>query len=328
MKAILWTKYGPPDVLQLQEVEKPTPKENEILVRVRAATVTAGDCEMRSLKMPMGIGLPMRAVTGLIRPKRIQILGQEFAGEVEAVGAGVTRYQVGDRLFGNTGLFTGSYAEVICLPEVRGDMDGVYTRMPENLSFEEAAAAPTGGLEALHFLSAANIQPGQKVLVNGAGGSIGTFGVQIAKLYGAHVTAVDSGPKLEMLRSIGADEVIDYTQEDFTKGGQKYDVIFDVPGKAPLSGAIRSLAGNGVFLLANPNIRKLIRGPRLARRQGKRFFAKTNEMKPEDLVQLKEMLEAGKLKVVIDRRYPLAETAEAHRYVESGQKQGNVVIEI
>jgi NADPH:quinone reductase-like Zn-dependent oxidoreductase len=326
LKAIIWTRYGPPEVLQLREIEKPAPKENEVLVKVRATTVTAGDFEMRALKFPLFLWLPMRLFVGIIKPRRVKILGQEFAGEVEEVGGAVTKYKAGDKVFGNAGLFTGTYAEYICLPETPGDMDGVFAPMPENLSFQEAAAVPTGGLEALHFLRHANIQQGQKLLINGAGGSIGTFGLQLAKRYGAHVTAVDHGAKLEMLRSLGADQVIDYTREDFTKSGQTYDLIFDVVGKARVTGVFGSLNENGIYLLANPNLGKVVRGMWLSRGSSKRMFAQTNSLALKDLLELKAMIEAGELKVVIDRSFPLEETAEAHRYVESGQKQGNVVI--
>jgi len=214
MKAIVCTKYGPPDVLQLQEVDKPIPKDNEVLIKIIGATVTAGDCEIRSFKFPLWLWLLARLGFG-IRGPRQKILGQELAGEIEAVGNEVTRFRKGDQVFASTGWNLGAYAEYICLPE-----DGMLALKPSNLTFEEAAAIPTGGLAALHYLRKGNIQPGQTVLINGAGGSIGTFAIQLAKYYGAEVTAVDSTGKLDMLRSIGADQVIDYTQEDFTKSGR------------------------------------------------------------------------------------------------------------
>jgi NADPH:quinone reductase-like Zn-dependent oxidoreductase len=326
MKAIVWTKYGPPDSLQLQEVAKPIPKDHEVLVKVHATTVTAGDCEMRSLKFPLFLSFPMRIYAGPIRPTRIKIIGQELAGEIEAVGKNVKLFKESDQVFASTGFSIGTYAEYVCLPEEPKEMDGVMAIKPANMTYEEAAAVPVGGLEALHFLGKADIRSGHKVLINGAGGSIGTIGVQLAKIYGAEVTAVDSTEKLDMLRSIGADHVIDYTQEDFTKGGAAFDVIFDVVGKGSYSGCIRSLKQNGRYLLANPSMSKMVRGVWTSRRSSKKVFIKVASPKTVDLIFLKELIEAGKIKTIIDRRYPLEQMAEAHRYVETGQKKGNVVI--
>ncbi len=326
MNAIVWTKYGPPDVLQLGEVEKPTPKDNEVLVKVYAATVTAGDCEARSLKFPLWLSLPMRIYVGLRKPKRITILGQELAGEIESVGKDVKLFEEGDQVFAATGFGMGAYAEYTCLPEE--SEDGVLAKKPANMTYEEAATVPTGGLEALHFLRKGNIRSGQKVLINGAGGSIGTFGIQLAKHFGAEVTGVDSTGKLDMLRSIGADHVIDYTQEDFTKSGETYDVIFDVVGKSSFSGSIRSLKQNGRYLIANPKLLKMVRGLWTSRRSSKKVIFEYASRKTEDLIFLKELIEAGTIKSVIDRRYPLEQTAEAHRYVEQGHKKGNVVITV
>ena len=326
MKAIVWTKYGPPDGLQLKEVEKPTPKANEVLIRIHATTVTAGDCEMRSLKFPFWLWLPIRLYVGLRRPGRIRILGQELAGEIEAIGKGVRRFAEGDQVFATTGFGLGAYAEYICRPEE--PEEGALAIKPANMSYEQAACIPTGGLEALHFLRKANIHSGQKVLINGAGGSIGTIAVQLAKHFGAEVTGVDSTGKLDMLRSIGADQVIDYTQEDFTQSGQTYDVIFDVVGKSSFSGSIRSLKENGYYLIANPQLSKMVRGRWASRNSGKKVILETTNQKTEDLITLKELVEAGTIKPVIDRRYPLEQMAEAHRYVETGQKIGNVVINV
>ncbi|UCF61852.1 MAG: NAD(P)-dependent alcohol dehydrogenase, partial [Anaerolineaceae bacterium] len=251
MKAIVWTEYGPPDVLQLQEVEKPAPKEDEVLIRIHATTVTAGDCEQRSLKLPISIQLIMRAYVGLKRPTRITILGMDVAGEIEAAGKNVKRFGEGDQVFAATGFVgMGTNAEYMCLPEEPDD--GALACKPTNMTYAEAAAVPNGGLEALCFLRQGDIQSGQKVLINGAGGSIGTIAIQLAKYYGAEVTAVDSTGKLDMLRSIGADHVIDYTQEDFTQSGQTYDVIFDVVGKSPFSRSEGSLTQNGRYLTSNP----------------------------------------------------------------------------
>jgi len=264
MKAIVWTKYGAPQVLRLREVEKPSPKENEVLVKIHATTVTAGDCEMRRLELPLFLSTPMRIYNGLRAPKRITILGQELSGEIEAAGANVKSFKPGDQVFGTTGFNLGGYAEYICLA---GDSEeSALALKPVNMSFEEAAAVPFGGLESLHFLRQAHIQPGQKVLINGAGGSIGTFGVQLAKHYGAEVTAVDSADKLDMLLSIGADHVIDYREEDFTKSRKKYDVVFDVIGKSPFSGSIRALEEGGCFLMANPRISYMLRGSWVSRK--------------------------------------------------------------
>ncbi|MHA2294385.1 MAG: NAD(P)-dependent alcohol dehydrogenase [Candidatus Hodarchaeales archaeon] len=327
MKAIVWTKYGPPEGLQLKEVDKPVPRDNEVLIRIYAATVTAGDCEIRKLQLPMLLWIPLRIYAGVRRPTRITILGNEFAGVIDTVGKDVKLFKKGDQVFGTTGFgsSSGAYAEYTCLPE--DGAEGVLAQKPSNMSFEEAAAVPTGGLEALHFLrDKANIQSGQKVLINGAGGSIGTSGVQLAKYFGAEVTAVDSTGKLDMLRSISADQVIDYTKEDFTKKGETYDVIFDVVGKGPFSGCMRSLKKKGFYLLANPSLSRIVRGRWISMTSSKQVIIGMAAYKAEDLLFLKELIEAGKLKTVIDRRYPLEETAEGHRYVETGQKKGNVVI--
>lgn len=326
MQAIVWTRYGPPDVLQLQEVEKPTPQDNEILIKIHAATVTAGDCEARSLQFPFWLALPMRLYMGVLRPSRVVILGQELAGEVEAVGRSVEFFRPGDAIFGTTGFRFGAYAEYVCLP-AESDA-GVLAHKPANMTYEEAAAVPTGGLEALHFLRSANLQRGQRLLINGAGGSIGTAGIQLARYYGAEITAVDSAEKLEMLRSIGADHVIDYTQEDFAKSGRTYDVIFDVIGRRSFARSMRALKADGIYLLANPGLSAMLRGAWMASASRKKVFLRPATRERKDLLFLKELIEAGKLKTIIDRRYPLEQTAEAHRYVETGRKQGNVIITI
>lgn len=268
----------------------------------------------------------MRLYVGLRKPSRITILGQELAGEVEAAGKDVTRFRKGDRVFGSTGFRFGAYAEYTCLPAE--SETGVLAIKPANMSYEEAAAVPTGGLEALHFLRKGNIQRGEKVLINGAGGSIGTFAVQLARYFGAEVTAVDSTEKLDMLRSLGAGHVIDYRQEDFTRSGETYDIIFDVVGKSPFSRSIRSLKKNGYYLIANPRLSTMLRGRWTSMRSSKKVIFEPASRKREDLIFLKELIEAGKLKSVIDRRYPLEQTAEAHRYVETGRKKGNVVITV
>jgi NADPH:quinone reductase-like Zn-dependent oxidoreductase len=272
MKAIVWTKYGSPDVLQLREVEKPTPKGDEVLIKIYATTASAGDFETRSLKVPLMLGLAMRIYVGFIRPKRIIIIGQELAGEIESVGKDVKRFKEGDQVFAGLGFGMGAYAEYKCLPEKPTEMEGVLAKKPSNMTYEEAAAVPVGGLNALHFLRKGNIQSGQKVLINGAGGSIGTIAIQLAKYFGAEVTAVDSTGKLDMLRSIGADQVIDYTQEDFTKSGQTYDVIFDVVGKSPFSRSIKSLKQNGRYLIAYPGLSQMVRGLWTSMRSSKKVI--------------------------------------------------------
>ena len=333
MKAIVWTNYGPPDVLQVKEVEKPVPKDNEVLIRIYAATVTAGDCEMRSLKFPVLLRPLMRMYVGLGRPKRITILGQELAGEIESVGKDVKLFKEGDPVFAAVGIRMGAYAQYICLPEEPTEMEGVLAIKPSTMTYEEAAAVPVGGLNALHFLRQGDIQSGDKVIINGAGGSIGTIAVQLAKYFGAEVTGVDSTGKLNMLRSIGADKVIDYTQEDFTasadrKSGGTYDVIFDIVGKGSYSGCIRSLKKNGIYLSANPAMSRSVRGRWTSMKSGKKVIGGSASYKTEDLLFLKELVEAGKIKTVIDKRYPLDRIAEAHSYVETGQKTGNVLITV
>ena len=327
MKAIVWTEYGPPEVLQLKEVEKPTPKDNEVLVRICATTVTAGDCEQRSLKLPIWYRLLMRAYVGLKRPERITILGMELAGEIESVGKDVKLFKKGDQVFAATGFVgMGACAEYICLPEE--PEEGALAIKPANMTYEEAAPVPVGGLEALHFLRQGDIQSGQKVLINGAGGTIGTFTVQLAKYFGSEVTAVDSTGKLDMLRSIGSDQVIDYTQEDFTKRGENYDFILDVVGKSSFSGSIRSLKQNGRYLIANPGLSQMVRGRCTSMTSSKKVMFGAARPKTEDLIFLKELIEAGKIRSVIDRCFPLEQTAEAHRYVEKGQRTGNVIITV
>ncbi len=328
MKAIVWTKYGPPDVLQLQDVEKPAPKDNEVQIKVHATTATAADTEFRRLKLPILFSIPLRLYLGFRKPIRIKILGTEFAGEIESVGKNVTRYKPGDQVFGYAGLGMGTYAEYMCLPEKPSALGSVMAKKPANMTYEEAAAVPFGGLEALHSLRKVNIHSGQKVLIVGAGGSIGTWAVQLAKHYGAEVTAVDKPGKLDMLRSIGADHLIDYTQEEFTKSGRTYDVIFDTVGKTSFSGSLRSLNENGTYLNANPGLLARVLSPLTSKRSTKRVILWTAGYTENNLLDLKELIEAGMIKSIIDQRYMLEQTAEAHRYVETGQKKGSVVITV
>ena len=326
MRAIVWTHYGSPDSLQLQARAKPTPKDHEVLIRIVATTATAGDCELRRLQFPFLLRVPLRLYVGLKTPYRITVLGQELAGEIEAVGKNVTRFRVGDQVFATTGLGFGAYAEYIALPEA--PKQGALALKPINMTYEEAAAIPVGGLEALYFLKKAQIQSGNKVLIYGAGGSIGTVAIQLARYFGAEVTGVDSTGKLAMLRSIGADQVIDYTQVDFTTRSQTYDVIYDVVGKSPFARSVRSIKPNGSYLVGNAGLSQMLRGLWTRATSRKNIMWGAAVHKTEDLLFLKALIEAGHLKTVIDRCYPLEQVAEAHRYVDEGLKKGNVVITV
>ncbi len=304
MKAVVYTQYGSPDVLRVEEIAKPTPGDNEVLVKVRATTVTVGDSRMRSFTVPRGQWLFARLYLGIWKPRRA-ILGMELAGEIEAVGKQVTRFKVGDQVIASTfSVRFGGHAEYKCMPE-----DGLLAIKPANLTYEEAAAAVGGGMTALRCLDKARIQPGQKVLIYGASGAVGTNAVQIAKHhYGALVTGVCSTANLELVTSLGADTVVDYTREDFTQRGETYDVVFDAVAKFPTAQAKKVLKPGGVYLNVHAD-------------------SGGGEHRQE-LIALKELLEAGKLKPVIDRCYPLEQITEAHRYVDQGHKKGNVAITV
>lgn len=302
MKAIVAAEYGPPEVLHLQEVEKPTPRDDELLIKVHATSVTVGDIRMRSFNVPALLWLPARISLGLTKPKQ-PIFGMELAGKVEAVGKDVTRFKAGDPVFASTLAENfGGYAEYKCLPE-----EALVLIKPRNMTYQQAAAVPIGGPTALRLLRKGNIQNGQKVLIYGASGSVGTYAVQIAKSFGAEVTGVCSTANLEMVKSLGADHVIDYTKGDFSANGARYDAIFDTVGKCPQAVYSKALAPDGVYV----TIAKL-----------------STKQSMEELTSIKELIEAGKVRAVVDRCYPLEQMVEAHRYVDQGRKKGNVVITV
>ena len=323
MQAITYSNYGPPDVLQLRDVEKPDLKDDEVLIRVRAAEATKSDCEMRSFKYSVKwFWLPLRIALGVRRPRR-QILGGYFSGEIDALGKDVRHFSIGDQVFGTTQLRLGAYGEYVALP-------ASYTIVPKpsNMSYAEAAAVPLGGLNALHFMRRAGIQAGEEVLIKGAGGSIGAYGVQIAKSMGAQVTAVDSTIKEEMLRRIGADHFIDYTKDDFTSGGQTYDVIFDMVPGSSYSACIKALNPNGRYLAGNPRLWVMLRSvftTRFTDKTARFAFARETQ---EELLALKGMIEGGNLGSIVDRVFPMEQAADAHRLVEAEQRLGAIVIAI
>lgn len=322
MKAILCPRYGPPDVLALRDVPQPDPREGEILIRVRAATVTMGDCELRAFKMPGWIWLPARLAFGITRPRQ-PVLGMEVAGDIAAVGSGVTRFAPGMRVFGSTSFAMGAYAEYVRLKE-----GAPITQVPDGVSYGEAAGIPTGGLNGLHFIRNSRLKPGETVLINGAAGSIGSFALQLAKRAGAEVTAVDRGDKLDFMRDLGADHVIDYTAQDFWALGTRYDVIIDVVGKSPFSPSVAALNDGGRYYLGNPKAGQVMRAL-IENRKGrvKVLFSLAGEA-IADLDELAALVADGSLRVEIDRTFPLETTPEAHAYVEAGNKKGVVVIDV
>ena len=330
MKAMVYTEYGPPNVLRLKEVEKPAPKDNEILIRVYATSVNIGDIWARNFKeisprkftMPLPLWLPSRMYFGFTKP-RINILGNEFAGQVESAGKDVKRFRKGDRVFGYRGQSMGTNAEYLCMPE-----NGLVETKPSNMTYEEAATVSYGALTALNLLRKVNIQSGQKILVNGASGGIGSAAVQLAKYYGAEVTGVCATPRLGFVTSLGAERVIDYTKEDFTKNGETYDLIFDILGKSSFSRCKNSLKPNGRYLLASFKMTQLFQMLWTSIIGEKKVICALSSENRKDLTFIKELAEAGKIKSIIDRRFPLEQIPEAHQYVENGQKKGNVVITI
>ena len=321
MKAIVYTEYGSPDVLHIQEIERPVPDASEILIRIHAVEATKADCEIRSFNFAVKwIWLPMRIVMGVTKPKK-QLLGGYFSGVVESVGQGVSEFKQGDEVFGTTGVLFGAYGEYLCLPASCTIM-----QKPRNMNFEQAAAVPLGGLNALHFMKKAGIRNGEKVLINGAGGSIGTFAVQIAKVMGAEVTAVDSTIKEAFLRRIGADHFFDYTREEFTDSGQTYDVIFNMVAGSSYSKCVSSLNPGGRYLIGNPRLSDMLRSIATSRFTNKTaIFAFAGEQE-EELSELKKMIEEEKIQVIVDKVYPPEQAAEAHRRVETEQRLGIVVI--
>ena len=320
MKAIVYERYGPPDVLELKELAKPTPKDNEVLIRTLATTVTSGDWRVRSLDMPVGFGLIARLVLGVSRPRQ-PILGSELAGKVESVGKDVNKFKVGDEVFAFTGARLGCHAEYKCMPE-----DGAVVLKPANLTFDEAAAMSSGGTTALDFFRRGKLQRGEKVLVNGASGGVGTAAVQLAKHFGAVVTGVCSTANVELVRSLGATQVIDYTKEDFTRNGETYDVIVDTVGTAPFSRSKDSLREGGRLLLVLSGLPDMLQIPWVSMTSSKKIIAGPAAGRVEDLRFLSELAQAGEFRPVIDRRYPFEQIAEAHRYVDTGRKKGNVII--
>jgi len=322
MKAVVYEKYGPPEVLEFKEVAKPAPRDNEVLIKIYATTVSVADFRSRSFTVPRSVWLPARISLGLRKPKK-PILGVELAGEIEFAGKGVKRFKKGDRVFAATLVNFGAYAEYICLPE-----DAAISMKPSNITFEEAAALPIGARTALHYLRKADIRPGQKVLVYGASGSVGTYAVQLAKHFGAEVTAVCSTRNLELVKSLGADRVIDYTREDFSKSGQVYDVILEAVDKSSFSACMSALKENGIYLNVTTPLPDLAMLWMKLTGSRKIMLGENPPEKAEDLAFIKELVEAAKIKPIIDRGYPLEKIVEAHRYVDQGHKKGNVVITV
>lgn len=320
MKAALYHHYGPPDVVQLTDIDKPTPKDNEVLIRTRATTVTSGDWRVRSMNVPAGFGLMARLALGVTGPRQ-KILGTELSGEIESVGRNVRRFKPGDHVFIFTGAKMGCHAEYKCMPE-----DAAIALKPSNLTFDEAAAISFGGTTALDFFRRGKLKRGERVLINGASGGVGTAAVQLAKHFGAEVTAVCSSANAELVGSLGASRVIDYEGEDFTRDAETWDVIVDTAGTAPFSRVRKSLTEGGRLLVILGNLADMLRAPLLSMRGSRKIIAGPAKERPEDLRFLAELAEAGEYRPVIDRRYPFDQIPEAHRYVDTGRKRGNVVI--
>ena len=320
MKAIVYERYGPPEVLELMEVAKPTPKHNEVLIKTHATTVTSADWRVRSLEVPLGFRLIVRLVFGILKPKQ-PIIGSELAGVIESIGKDVAKFKVGDQVFAFSDAGMGCHAEYKCMPQ-----DGAVVLKPPSLSYDEAAALSFGGTTALDFLRRGKLHSGEKVLVNGASGGVGTAAVQLAKYFGADVTGVCSTANMELVRSLGARHVIDYTKEDFTQNGETYDVIMDTVGTAPFSRSKDSLKARGRLLMVLAGLPDMLRIPWVSVTSSKKVIAGPVAVRAEDLRFLAGLAEAGEFRPVIDRRYPFEQIAQAHSYVDTGRKKGNVII--
>lgn len=320
MKAVICPAYGPPEVLSVEEVEQPIPAPGEVLIRVSAAAVTAGDCEVRRFDFPPELWLPLRLAFGITRPRR-RIPGFYLSGTVDALGHGVSRFAPGDEVYGLTGMRMGTFAEYVCVPQ-----DAMIAIKPPGISHAEATAIPIGGLNAFHYLRLARITPGEHVLVIGAGGTFGTFAVQLARHMGARVTGIDTGDKLDLVRSLGAEEVIDFRRRDIGREGPRYDVIFDVPRSTPLLRCARVLKPGGRYLLTNPTLKTLLQAAWVSTISGRTVVTRLARENVEDLDYLCTLAARGEMRVVIDRQFPLEDMVQAQRYVESGRKRGNVVV--
>ncbi|MCY1722901.1 NAD(P)-dependent alcohol dehydrogenase [Prolixibacteraceae bacterium Z1-6] len=323
MKAVICTKYGTPEVLQMVEVDKPVPKNNEVLIKIHATTVNGADARIRGAVFPSIFNFPVKMAMGFKGPRK-KILGVELAGTIEEIGKDVTRFRIGDEVFASSGANFGAHAEYICLRET-----AQMTHKPSNMSFEEAAAVPHCALAALYYLKKGKVQPGQKVLIYGAAGGIGTFAVQIAKTMGAEVTGVCSTSGIIMVKAIGADKVIDYTKEKLSESNEKYDVIFDTVGKGPIKDCVNVLNGKGVYYSAvHLDLSRIIEGIKATLTNSKKVIGGVATYTTENLNYLKDLIEAGKLKTVIDKQYTLQQMVEAHAYVDTGHKKGHVVITV
>lgn len=322
MKAILWKKYGTPEQLSLGDLDKPVPKEDEVLIKIQCATVTAGDCEVRRFEIHPLFWLPLRLLLGVFRPRR-DVLGQEFSGTIESIGSGVTTYQPGDRVFASTSIYFGTYCEYRCQKA-----SSPMAIVPETVSFEQAATIPTGGINGLHFLRNAQVKADQHILINGAGGSIGTYALQIAKHLGAVVTCVDHSSKLEMLLDNGSDHVIDYQKQDFTKESTHYDAIIDISGHVRYKSALNTLKPGGTLVLGNPATSHMFRSIWTNRTSDKKVKWSFAGETAENLSYLANLMVEGAINPVIDKTYPLEGVIEAHQYTDTGLKAGNVIIKV